>query len=192
MPRPKRLTPGNRLPLAKINGSPVARVLLGATWKNVEFDLDLSVLLLTAGSTVPSNDHFLYRWHQRTEAGNGFVRDIGVGKPAGHDRAQAMLDLARLPSEVVRVVVAISAMGPGARPTLADAQSIMTRAMDLESGHTSVIYVQDPLQLQGQNCLLLWELRRHAGGWVIGALGRPYPGGPGKLTRDHGVVFNRK
>lgn len=191
MARPVKLERGRRVQLQNLGGGPLSRVMLGVTWKNPQCDIDVCALLLGSNGLVPDSSFFLYRRNLQLPNLSGFVRSVPVGVKGGHDRAQVMLDLSALPVEVSRVLVAASAVAqPGyGPPDLANATTVMTRVMDMETGHTSYVYIQDPQALLGQTCLVLWELQRTPAGWLGGVRGLPYVGGPPKLARDHGVMF---
>lgn len=185
--RASRLPAGTTVALNNLDGRPMRRVLFGATWDNHDFDVDMCAVLLTTSGRVPGNEHFLYRRNRQVPDHTGFVGYVTPGNSSGPDRAQILLDLERLGPEITQVAIAFSAVLPGA--VLSATGTIKARAMDLDNGQTSYVYLQDGSRLGNATCLSLWMLRRGADGWDVVVLGTPYPGGPPAFARDHGVVF---
>lgn len=185
--RASRLPAGTTVALNNLDDVPMRRVLFGATWDNHDFDVDMCAVLLTASGRVPSNDHFLYRRNRQLPGHAGFVGFVSPGNSSGPDRAQILLDLERISPEVQQIAIGFSAVQRGA--VLSETGMIKARAMDLDNGQTSYVYLHDGRRLGTATCLSLWGLRRGADGWNVVVHGTPYAGGPPAFARDHGVVF---
>lgn len=185
--RASRLEAGRPVALTNLEGGRINRLLLGATWDDPTLDLDLCAVLLGADGQVGDRSHFLYRNQRRAPGGVGFVTCAPAGAASSPDRAQVLLDLQALPASVERVLLACSVMRQGG--SLAEAGVLKSRVMDLATGQTTYVYVQDLSALAQATCLQLWELRRAGDAWQTMVHGVPHPGGPPAFARDHGVRF---
>lgn len=185
--RASRLPAGTRVALTNLDGAPIRRLLLGATWDHHDFDVDMSAVLLNGTGNVPSKEFFVYRRNRQSPDKTAFVGYVTPGESSGPDRAQLLIDLEALSPNIERIAVAFSAMKPGT--TLFDAGTVKARAMDLDNGQTSYVYLHDGGALSGVSCLGLWNLERTPNGWSILVRGAPYQGGPPAFARGHGVNF---
>ncbi|NLE97502.1 MAG: TerD family protein [Propionibacterium sp.] len=185
--RASRLPAGTKVALRNLDNAPIERVLFGATWDNRDFDVDMCAVLLDSSGRVPDKDHFLYRRNQQLPDRRGFVGFVSPGESSGPDRAQILLDLEHLSPAIEHVVVAFSAVQR--RALLSETGMIKARAMDLDNGQTSYVYLHDGGRLGTATCLSLWALQRRGSGWDVVVHGTPYAGGPPAFARDHGVVF---
>ncbi|WP_296136602.1 TerD family protein [uncultured Tessaracoccus sp.] len=189
--RARRLPAGTPVALENLDGAPMQRVLLGATWDAPDFDVDMCAVLLDGSDRVPDSSWFLYRRNRQAPGHVGFVGYVRPGEESGPDRAQILLDLERMPQEIVQVIVGFSAAQP--RTLLPGAGVVKTRAMDLDTAQTSYVYVHDTAGMGSvpalATCLTLWQLRRTPTGWATAVVGAPYRGGPPAFARDHGVTF---
>lgn len=185
--RARGLRAGVPVGLGNFDDAPIRRVLLGATWDNTDFDVDMSVVLLDQTARVPGREYFVYRRNPFTPDRSTFIGAVSPGRSSGPDRAQILIDLDRLDPAITRAAVGFSAVQP--RTTLASAGTVKTRVMDLDTGQTTLVYAHDGSLLNGVTCLRLWTIERTGDGWQVVAPGQPHPGGPPAFARDHGVVF---
>lgn len=184
----KKLLQGAANALVDEDGKPIQRVLFGATWTDVSFDIDMCALFLTrggAGYQVATEQHFIYRQRRSTPEKSAFLAYLPPGQSVGPDRAQIMIDFGALPREVSRVLIAMSAQQPGS--VLRSMGTLRTRAMDMTTGETRLVYQHgNPAQLDAA-CITLWTLDRVGSLWTGKINVTPYPGGPPALVRDHGA-----
>lgn len=184
----KKLLQGAANALVDKEGKPIQRVLFGATWTDVSFDIDMCALFLArggAGYKVPSEQHFLYRQRRTTPERSAFLAYLPPGQSVGPDRAQIMIDFGALNHEVSRVVIAMSAQQPGS--VLRAMGTLRTRAMDMSSGETRFVYQHSNQAQLDAACITLWTLDRVGSLWTGKVNATPYPGGPPALVRDHGA-----
>lgn len=185
--RATRIPAGTTVALNNLNGEPMRRVLFGATWDDPNFDVDMCAVLLGDDGKVADRTHFLYRRNRQSPEHAGFIGYVPPGASGGPDRAQVILDLERMPASVQRIALAFSAVQP--RAVLSQTGVIKARAMDLDNGQTSLVYLHDASSLSAATCLSLWALQRSGAQWNVVVHGTPYPGGPPAFARDHGVTF---
>lgn len=184
----KKVLQGATNQLVDKEGKPIRRVLLGATWTDVGFDIDMCALFLArgpAGYAVPSTQHFIYRQRRTTPERSAFLAYLPPGQSVGPDRAQIMIDFDALDREVSRVVVAMSAQQPGS--VLRSMGTLRTRAMDMATGDTRLVYQHSNQGQLDAACITLWTLDRVGSVWAAKVNATPYPGGPPALVRDHGA-----
>jgi stress response protein SCP2 len=137
-------------------------------------DVDGSALLLRENGRVASDDDFVFYNQPRHPSGS--VRH--VGKQGTRDAVE--VDLAQLPSEVERVVLAASADGGtfGAVPDLRLAIS------DLSSGASLAVFA---ITATEETAMVSGELYRRAGQWKFRAVGQGYASGLAGLATDFGI-----
>ncbi|KOV74336.1 toxic cation resistance protein [Streptomyces sp. AS58] len=146
---------------------PTARTVLSVSVQ--ELSADVSALLLRADGKVRSDDDLVFYNHPSQDG----VAVAGAAVTA---------DLPRLPADVHRVVVVVSAdpLQPGA---------VFTRAPQLsitQSGTLSVSFTA-PDFTAGETVVVLAELYRRGGGWKVRAVGQGYATGLSGLATDYGV-----
>ncbi|MEU9133271.1 TerD family protein [Kitasatospora sp. NPDC048540] len=148
-------------------------------------DVDASALLLGAGGKVRSDADFVF--YNQPRHPSGLVRHLPKqGSDSGSEVWDAIeVDLAKLPAEVDRVVLAGSAEGgsfravPGLRVLLHDAAAPegadpLARFAVTDTGEVTA--------------LVAAELYRRDGGWKFRAVGQGYTSGLGGLATDYGIA----
>jgi tellurium resistance protein TerD len=138
-------------------------------------DVDGSALLLRADGKVAGDDDFVF--YNQPHHPNGAVRH--AGKSGTRDVVE--VDLAALPSDVDRVVLAASADGGtfGAVPDLRLALS------DLASGAPIATFA---ISATEETAMVSGELYRRAGQWKFRAVGQGYAAGLAGIAADYGVT----
>ena len=183
--RPKVLRVGQPAePCLGFDGQPLRRIMLGATWDDVDFDIDMCAVLVDDYGQIPSQQCFVYRRNRWAPERSAFVTWKMPGEEAGIDRAQVLVDLDRLDESVVAVKIALTAVMRG--QPLGNAGTVRTRVMDLTTAHTPFVFSPPAAVYAHERCMELWKIERAHGGWVVEALGEAYPGGPSAFARDHG------
>lgn len=104
--------------------------------------------------------------------------------PSHTGELQLVVDLRAVPAELQHLVfVAHSVPTAPGGPTYAASGRVR-----LSSGGADTAYMDlDAAHVAPGTALLLAELKRHAGDWWLGTLGRPYPGGIVQLSSDLGI-----
>ncbi len=140
-------------------------------------DVDASALLLQESGRVRGDEDFVF--YNQPSHPNGSVRHTGKNGTA--DALE--VDLARLPTDVDRVVLAASADSgtfgqvPGLRLVLADLSSGSPIAeFDLTAG--------------SETAILTGELYRRNGRWKFRAVGQGYDTGLAGIARDFGITVD--
>ncbi len=140
-------------------------------------DVDGSALLLRADGRVASDDDFVF--FNQTRHPSGTVRH--AGKVGTTDTVE--VDLARLPNEVERVVLAASADGgtfgqvPGLRLVISDAG-------------TGAALVEFVIAAQTETALISGEFYRRDRRWKFRAVGQGYASGLAGLATDFGITVD--
>src|SRR3954453_662259 len=140
-------------------------------------DVDGSALLLRADGRVATDDDFVFFNQPRHPS--GAVRH--AGKAGTTDTVE--VDLAALPKEVDRVVLAASADGgtfgqvPGLRLVISDAA-------------TGAPLAEFVIAAQTETALLSGEFYRRDGRWKFRAVGQGYASGLAGLATDFGITVD--
>jgi stress response protein SCP2 len=140
-------------------------------------DVDGSALLLRADGRVESDDDFVF--YNQPRHPSGTVRH--AGKAGTTDTVE--VDLAALPGEVERVVLAASADGgpfgrvPQLRLVLSDAA-------------TGTLLADFAIAADTETALLSGEFYRRAGRWKFRAVGQGYASGLAGLATDFGITVD--
>jgi stress response protein SCP2 len=140
-------------------------------------DVDGSALLLRADGRVASDADFVF--YNQPQHPSGTVRH--AGKSGTADTVE--VDLARLPPEVERVVLAASADGgpfgrvPGLRLVVSDAGS-------------GAAVAEFDVAADAETAMVTGELYRRAGRWRFRAVGQGYASGLAGLATDFGITVD--
>jgi stress response protein SCP2 len=140
-------------------------------------DVDVSALLLRSDGRVGSDDDFVFFNQPRHPSGT--VRH--AGKSGTIDTVE--LDLAALPAEVERVVLAASADGgsfgqvPGLRLVVSDAA-------------TGTSLAEFAIAATSETAMLSGEFYRRDGRWKFRAVGQGYASGLAGLATDFGITVD--
>ncbi|WP_370290019.1 TerD family protein [Nocardioides sp.] len=167
------------------------RVTLGVQWDAGNDDvlhgsLVMTTLLCDADSRALSPEHLVF-FNQLSSPEESVVQ---AEQALGGDQEQVIVDLAAVPEEVDRVLVAFYVNdSPGQHRTLGRLRSLRVRAVDADSDSELVRSEDLAAALDREDALTLGELYRHAGGWKFKVLGLGYTGGITALARDHGLTL---
>lgn len=167
----------------------LAGVVLGVRWdagveRALDADLVAAALLCDRRSRVLSDEHVVF-FNQLVSPDLSVER---LAEATGGDQEQVEVDLAGVPPEVERVVVAVYLNdGVAVRRTLGRLRSCTVRVLDLADGRELVRSEDLAEVLTGETALVLAELYRHAGGWKFRVVGQGYEDGLRGIARDYGV-----
>ncbi|WP_371496879.1 TerD family protein [Kitasatospora sp. NBC_00374] len=148
-------------------------------------DVDASALLVGAGGKVRSDADFVF--YNQPRHPSGLVRHLPKqGSDSGSEVWDAVeVDLAKLPPEVDRVVLAGSAEG-GAFPAVAGLRVLL---YDAGAGEPSDPLAEFTVADTGEvTALVAAELYRRDGGWKFRAVGQGYASGLSGLATDYGIA----
>jgi stress response protein SCP2 len=140
-------------------------------------DVDGSALLLRADGRVGSDDDFVF--YNQPHHPSGTVRH--AGKSGTADTVE--VDIARVPGEVERIVLAASADGgpfgrvPGLRLRLTDANS-------------GAVLAEFQISAGSETAMITGELYRRDGRWKFRAVGQGYASGLTGLATDYGITVD--
>lgn len=137
-------------------------------------DIDGSALLLRADGRVGSDDDFVF--YNQPRHPSGTVRH--VGKSGTVDTVE--VDLAALPAEVERVVLAASADGG----SFGQVPGLRLVVSDLGSGAE---LAQFDIAASDETAMVSGELYRRNGQWKFRAIGQGYASGLAGLATDFGI-----
>jgi stress response protein SCP2 len=139
--------------------------------------VDCSALLLEAGGEVGSDADFVF--YNQPQHYSGTVRLAGRAAP--DETADAIdVDLARVPADYPRIVLAASADGG----TFGQVPDLRLELTDLASGQ---LLAQFAMSAATETAFLSAELYRRDGQWRFRAIGQGYSAGLGGLASDFGI-----
>ncbi|GAA2153080.1 hypothetical protein GCM10009760_50480 [Kitasatospora kazusensis] len=158
-------------------------------------DVDVSALLVGPGGKVGSDADFVF--YNQPRHPSGLVRHLPKQQPAGTGGEVSDLvevDLAKLPPEVHRVVLAASAEEgsfqavSGLRMLLHDTGAGTTTTARADCGAPVAEFtVPDPGEV---SALVVAELYRRDGAWKFRAIGQGYASGLSGLATDFGIAVD--
>ncbi|MDH6574897.1 TerD family protein [Kitasatospora sp. MAP5-34] len=156
-------------------------------------DVDVSALLLGPGGKVRSDADFVF--YNQPSHPSGLVRHLPKQQPAGGGEVSDLVevDLAQLPPEVERVVLAASAEG-GTFPAVAQLRLLLH-----DTGRATTTVLTESIEPIAEfavtdtgevSALVAAELYRRDGGWKFRAIGQGYAAGLGGLATDFGIAVD--
>jgi stress response protein SCP2 len=162
------LAHGERVILAKPDGSLLARMIVGAGWQPAagrgDVDLDVSVIAFDAGGEEKA-----IVWHQHPSEFYGALQHTGDSKTGTGqgDAEEIMIDLGRLPDHIVALVFTINSFSG---QTFTDITQAYFRMGDQATGEELVRF--DLSETQPSTAVLLTIVRRTGqGSWDLRAIG---------------------
>ncbi len=164
-------------------------VVLGIRWNAgaeqvLAENLVAATILCNAQSRAPSEEFFVF-FNQLTSPQMSVQQ---LEQALGDDREQVEVDLAEVPPEIHRIVVAVYINdGPGARRTLGQLRDCSIRVLNLAGGRELVRSENLAPALRSETAILLGELYRHSSGWKFKVIGQGYDDGIKGIAADYGV-----
>ncbi len=159
-----------------------ARVTTGA-----EFDLDASALACGADGKVLSDLWFVF-FNQLSspDASIEHTGDNLTGAGEGDDES-IKIDLARIPTEVVRIVFPVSIYDADARrQNFGQVSNAFIRIVDQATG-TELARYDLTEDASVETSMIFGEVYRHAAEWKFRAVGQGYASGLRGIALDYGV-----
>ncbi|OIH93601.1 TerD family protein [Curtobacterium sp. MCBA15_001] len=184
------LAKGGNLSLTKTSpGLTVATVGLGwdpRTTTGEQFDLDASALLLGAGGKVRSDADFVF--YNQPASSDGSVQHHGdnrTGEGDGDDE-QIVIDLAKVPADVERIVIAVSIdQADARRQNFGQVRSAYSRVVDQDG--TEIVRYDLSEDAAAETAMVFSELYRNGSEWKFRAVGQGYSSGLAGVAGDFGV-----
>lgn len=169
----------------------LSTVVIGVRWDTGREDvlaanLVMATLLCDRPNHAVSEEHFVF-FNQLTSP------DLSVTQleaALDGDKEQVEIDLARVPADISRIVVAVYVNdGVGARRTLGQMRSCTVRVVNAADGVELVRSEDLAPDLGPETALTLGEMYRHTSGWKFKVLGQGYADGIDALARDFGLTL---
>ncbi|MFJ5923826.1 TerD family protein [Kitasatospora sp. NPDC092948] len=148
-------------------------------------DVDASALLLADDGKVRDDLDFVF--YNQPRHPSGLVRHLPKQAADGWIRDAVEIDLAKLPAEVDRVVLAGSAEG-GAFPAVPDLRVLLFDAGAPEGTPALAEFAVD--EYEQVTALVAAELYRRSGVWKFRAVGQGYVDGLIALATDFGITVD--
>ncbi|MEV6836317.1 TerD family protein [Streptomyces sp. NPDC051133] len=144
-------------------------------------DADASALLLATGKVRSDGDFVFYNQPAHP---SGAVRHEGKRTAGGHVTDTLLVDLARVESDIERIVLAASADGG----TFGQVPDLYIEVTDAATGGSAARF--DSPGATVETAFLLGEFYRRQGGWKFRAVGQGYGSGLAGLATDFGITVD--
>ena len=190
------LQKGQKVDLTKTRHG-LNKLLIGLGWDvsefgNYDFDLDASAVLLRSGGKVGSNLDFVY--YGNLEHATGCVRHMGDSLTGGStgDDEQISIDLAKVPDDVDRIIIAVSIYNADTRhQNFGMVSNSYIRVSDLVTGEELLRYDLKE-NFSFETSIVAGEIYRHSGEWKFNCIGSGFNGGLKQLCLNYGVDLKIK
>jgi tellurium resistance protein TerD len=185
------LSKGGNVSLSKEEPG-LSKVLIGLGWDTrttdgADFDLDASAFLLNGAGRVRNDGDFIF--YNNLRSGDGSVEHTGdnrTGEGDGDDEA-LKVDLARVPTDVLKISVAVTIHdGESRRQSFGMVSNAFIRVANDATGREIARYdlTEDA---STETAMIFGEVYRHNNEWKFRAVGQGYKGGLAPLARNYGV-----
>ncbi|WP_436788831.1 VWA domain-containing protein [Yinghuangia sp. YIM S10712] len=145
-------------------------------------DVDVSALLLADNGKVRGEDDFVF-YNQPTHPSGAVTHAGKQTSPDGTATDAVRVDLNRVPSDVVRIVIGASADGG----TFGQVPGLALKLLD-EAGREHAVF--DITDATTETAFLFGELYLRAGAWKFRAVGQGYASGLAGLATDFGIAVD--
>jgi tellurium resistance protein TerD len=186
------LTKGGNVSLTK-EAPGLTAVTVGLGWQaratsGADFDLDASALLINAGGKVPSDQHFVF--FNNLTSPDGSVEHMGdelTGGTGAGDDEQIKVNLVAVPSDVDKIVVAVSIYEAESRgQNFGQVRNAFIRVVN-QADNTEITRYDLSEDASSETAMIFGELYRNNTEWKFRAVGQGYSNGLGGIARDFGV-----
>lgn len=185
------LTKGGNVSLSKEEPG-LTNILIGLGWDaratdGVDFDLDASAFLLTAGDKVRGDTDFIF--YNNLKSSDGSVEHTGdnrTGEGDGDDEA-LKVNLSSVPGDIQKVAVAVTIHdGESRNQNFGMVSNAFIRIANDVNGREIARYdlTED---YSVETALIFGEVYRHNDEWKFRAVGQGFKGGLGPLATHFGV-----
>lgn len=167
----------------------LTRVALGMSWnagaeRALEDNLVFAAILCGPDGRARSDQDFVFFNQIASPEQSVRERDEALGG----DNEQIEVELAAVPAEVDRIVVALYVNeGPAQRRTLGQLRSCVIRVLNAADNKELVRSEELASAFSAETAVALGELYRHDGGWKFKVLGQGYSKGVSGIAADYGI-----
>ena len=185
------LSKGGNVSLSK-EAPGLRAVLVGLGWDvrtttGADFDLDASALMVGADGKILSDKHFIF--FNNLTSPDGSIEHTGdnlTGEGEGDDEAIKM-NLAGIPGDVDRVVVAVSIYdAEGRGQSFGQVRNAFIRVVNQDDSREITRYDLSE-DASTETAMIFGELYRSAAEWKFRAVGQGYSTGLRGIAQDFGV-----
>ncbi|WP_447643981.1 TerD family protein [Nocardioides zeae] len=157
------------------------------TFSGGDFDLDASAILLGAGGKVVSDQHFIF--FNNLKSPDGSIEHAGdntTGEGDGDDEV-IKANLASVPAEIERIVVAVSIYDADTRSqNFGAVRNAFIRVVNQANGSEIARYDLSE-DASVETAMVFGEVYRSGGDWKFKAVGQGYASGLRGIASDFGV-----
>jgi len=157
------------------------------TTSGADFDLDASALMLNVAGKIVSDAHFVF--FNNLVSPDGSVEHTGdnlTGAGDGDDET-IKVNLATVPVEVDRIIVAVSIYEAEPRnQSFGQVRNAYIRVLN-EADRAELARYDLSEDASSETAMIFGELYRNAGDWKFRAVGQGYASGLAGIARDFGV-----
>ena len=185
------LSKGGNVSLTK-QAPGLTAVLVGLGWdarttSGADFDLDASALMVNASGKILSDAHFIF--FNNLTSPDGSVEHTGdnlTGAGDGDDEV-IKVNLAAVPADVDKVVVAVSIYEAESRgQNFGQVRNAYIRVVNQAGGDEITRYDLSE-DASSETAMIFGEVYRNGGEWKFRAVGQGYSTGLAGIARDFGV-----
>jgi len=185
------LSKGGNVNLSK-EAPGLTHIKIGLGWDaratdGAAFDLDAVGFLLKADGKVMSDNSFIFYNNKTSECGSIIhLGDNQTGEGEGDDEA-ITVDLAKVPSDIDKFVVAVTIHEAETRnQNFGQVSNAFVRVLN-DSNHTEIARYDLSEDASVETAMIFGELYRHGSDWKFRAVGQGFAGGLGPLASSYGV-----
>ncbi|MDP9116285.1 MAG: TerD family protein [Actinomycetota bacterium] len=185
------LSKGGNVSLTK-QAPGLTAVLVGLGWdarttSGADFDLDASALMVGAAGKIISDQHFIF--FNNLHSPDGSVEHMGdnlTGEGDGDDE-EIKVNLAAVPAEADKVVVAVSIYDAEARgQSFGQVRNAYIRVVNQADSQEIARYDLSE-DASNETAMIFGEVYRSGDEWKFRAVGQGYSTGLAGIARDYGV-----
>ena len=185
------LSKGGNVSLTK-EAPGLTKILVGLGWDaritdGKDFDLDASVFVCGEGGKVRSDADFVF--YNDKVAADGAVEHMGDNRDGAGDGddEQVVIDLAKMPADVKKLVFAVTIHDAEARgQNFGQVANAFMRVVNKDGDKELARYdLSEDYSIE--TAMVFGEVYRHNDEWKFKAIGAGFQGGLGPLAASHGV-----
>jgi tellurium resistance protein TerD len=185
------LSKGGNVSLDKVAPG-LKKVVIGLGWDargtdGADFDLDASLFMVKADGKVRSDSDFIF--YNNPKSAEGSIEHTGdnrTGAGEGDDE-QIKVDLARIPTDVSKLVVSVTIHeAESRRQNFGMVSSAFIRLVNQDNDQEVVRYDLSE-DASTEAAMIFGEVYRHNDEWKFRAVGQGFNGGLGPLAKSMGV-----
>jgi tellurium resistance protein TerD len=185
------LSKGGNVSLDKVAPG-LKKVVIGLGWDargtdGADFDLDASLFMVKADGRVRSDSDFIF--YNNPKSAEGAIEHTGdnrTGAGEGDDE-QIKVDLARIPTDVSKLVVSVTIHeAESRRQNFGMVSSAFIRLVNQDNDQEVVRYDLSE-DASTEAAMIFGEVYRHNDEWKFRAVGQGFNGGLGPLAKSMGV-----